>query len=125
MLVSAFELSGSYKGAPVNAKNIFKPNEGDFGYLSLENNGTKFFFRFRSFVSYKNNGLPAVDATGQPTRQQQKIWLADFDGGMYKNLRSTALGIKAGEIRAKVIAWEQTILNGQTVKGDGSVPAPQ
>jgi integrase len=100
-----------------------KRNQGDFGTVTVENGGTKFYFRCRSFVNIATGQL-YVNKKGEQERGQQKLLLATQDSSQYKNLKSSALHVKAGEIRRSIIAWEEAALNGQTVAGDGTVPAP-
>jgi integrase len=100
-----------------------KRNQGDFGTVTVENGGTKFYFRCRSFVNIATGQL-YVNKKGEQERGQQKVLLATRDTSLYKNLRSSALHVKAGEIRRSIIAWEEAALNGQVVAGDGTVPAP-
>lgn len=94
-----------------------KLNHGDFGTVSVENGGSKFYFRCRSFVDIQTGKV-----LGE--RRQQKVLLATQDSSLYKNLRSSALHIDAGKIRSKIIAWETAAQNGHPVASDGSVPAP-
>lgn len=93
-----------------------KLNQGDFGTVSVENGGAKFYFRCRSFVDIQTGKVLAE-------RKQQKVLLATQDTSLYKNLKSSALHIKAGEIRRSIIAWEEAAVNGQVVASDGTVPA--
>jgi hypothetical protein len=86
--------------------------------VTVENGGTKFYFRCRSFADIQTGKVLAE-------RRQQKVLLATQDSSLYKNLRSSALHVKAGEIRRSIIAWEEAALNGQVVAGDGTVPAPR
>jgi len=111
-------------------------NEGDFGTIYAENDGTKFYLRVRSFVDIttgetplidRKTKQPLVDETGQPQRRQQKSLLATRDDRTYTSLKSKNLAIKAAELRSRIIAWEEAAMNGQTVSGDGTIsqaPAP-
>jgi hypothetical protein len=111
-------------------------NEGDFGTIYAENDGTKFYLRVRSFVDIatgetplidRKTKQPLVDETGQPQRRQQKSLLATRDDRTYTSLKSKNLAIKAAELRSRIIAWEEAAVNGQTVSGDGTIsqaPAP-
>src|SRR5579863_7275244 len=111
-------------------------NEGDFGTIYAENDGTKFYLRVRSFVDIttgetplidRKTKQPLVDETGQPQRRQQKSLLATRDDRTYTSLKSKNLAIKVAELRSRIIAWEEAAVNGQTVSGDGTIsqaPAP-
>ena len=95
-----------------------KLNRGDFGGVTAENGGTKFYFRCRSFVDIQTGKVLAE-------RKQQCVLLGTQDASLYKNLKSGALYVRADEIRRRIMAWEEAALNGQVVLGDGSVPAPR
>ena len=95
-----------------------KLNKGDFGGVTAENGGTKFYFRCRSFVDIQTGKVLAE-------RKQQCVLLGTQDASLYKNLKSGALYVKADEIRRRIMAWEEAAMNGQVVPGDGSVPAPR
>jgi integrase len=93
-----------------------KSNKGEFGTVTAENGGAKFYFRCRSFVDIQTGNVLAE-------RKQQKALLATRDSSIYKNLKSSALHIKAHEIRSKIIAWETAATTGQPVAGDGTCAA--
>ena len=82
-----------------------KRNQGDFGTVSVENGGSKFYFRCRSFVDIQTGKVLAE-------RKQQKVLLATQDTSLYKNLKSSALHVIAGKIRRSIIAWEEAAVNG-------------
>jgi integrase len=92
-----------------------KLNQGDFGSISIEND--QFYFRFRSFVSLKTGKV--LDK-----RTPQKSLLGTRDGSIYKDLKSSALHIKADELRKRIIALEQAAHTGQTVTGDDTAAPP-
>ena len=95
-----------------------KRNKGDFGGVTAENGGTKFYFRCRSFVDIQTGKVLAE-------RKQQCVLLGTQDNSQYKNLKSGALYVKADEIRRRIVAWEEAAENGQPIAADGSVPAPR
>lgn len=95
-----------------------KVNAEGFGTLALD--GEKFYFRCRSFVDIK---------TGQPLaafeRRQQKVVIATRDTNLYKSIeKSSALHVKADELRAQILAWETAAANGYKVTSDGTVVEP-
>ena len=93
-----------------------KLNTGDFGSLALE--GEKFYFRCRSFVDIKS-GQPLAE------RRQQKLVIATRDSSLYKSIeKSSALHVKADELRAKITTWETAAQEGATVNSDGEVVLP-
>ena len=94
-------------------------NEGDFGTFYTEQDGTKFYLRVRSFIDIKTGELLTYDA-GQPERRQQKALLATRDE-RYTSVKSPEVVTLAGQLRRRIIALEEAAVNGQAVKGDGSV----
>jgi integrase len=100
-------------------------NEGDFGTFYTEGKSTKFYLRVRSFIDIQTGELLTDDA-GQPQRRQQKALLAT-QSDKYTSVKSPEVVALAGQLRRRIIAFEEAAVNGQTVKGDGSVsqtPAP-
>jgi integrase len=95
-------------------------NEKDFGTVYAENNGTKFYLRVRSFVNIQTGEL-LTDEAGQPQRRQQKALLATQDDDTYTSEKSPEVVKLAGQLRRRIIANEEAAVNGQAVKGDGSV----
>jgi integrase len=97
-------------------------NEGDFGTFYTEQDGTKFYLRVRSFVSIQTGEL-LTDETGQPQRRQQKALLATRSD-KYTSEKSPEVVALAGQLRRRIIHFEQNTVTGQTVKSDSVTAAP-
>ena len=96
-------------------------NEGDFGTFYTEQDGTKFYLRVRSFIDIKTGEL-LTDDTGQPERRQQKALLAT-QSDKYTSEKSPEVVALAGQLRRRIIHFEQNAVTGQVAKSD-SVPTP-
>src|SRR5690348_6114154 len=97
-------------------------NEGDFGQIHAENDGSKFYLRVRSIVNIKTGEL-LTDEAGQPERRQQKALLAT-NSDKYTSEKSPEVVALAGQVRRRIIHFEQNAVTGQTVKSDSVTAAP-
>jgi len=97
-------------------------NEGDFGTFYTEQDDTKFYLRVRSFIDIKTGELLTDDA-GQPERRQQKALLAT-QSDKYTSVKSPEVVKLAGQLRRRIIHFEQAAVTGQSVKSDSVTAAP-